>query len=151
MKLTLLIVAILCFASTMGYERLWAKGDVLLSELQNGNDELHIVLFYDSTNTEDAYGKVRENQEVTNNVVEYLKSISDGGATPVKVPVYYATVDAADPYNQNLIYKSGVDASDLDNGPVLLAIRQGKGFRQHGPKVVAALRDSVTKLTAAAK
>ena len=145
MKAVLLVVALL-MCSAYGYERLWAKGDVLLSELQNGRDELHVVLFYDSTNTQEVYAKVRENQRVTNDVLAFLDSISEGGDSPFPTKVYYATVDAVDPYNQNLIYKSGVDTAALDDGPVILSLRHGTGYRQNGPKVVAALRDSVEKL-----
>ena len=145
MKIILLLAAIL-MCSAYGYERLWAKGDVLLSELQSGRDELYIVLFYDSTNTEEVYAKVRENQQVTSDVTAYLDSISEKGDKPFPTKVWFASVDAVDQYNQNLIYKSGVDTTALDNGPVILSLRLGKGFVQQGPKVVAALRNSVDKL-----
>ena len=145
MKTALLFITLLvCFA--YGYERLWAKGDVLLGELQNGRDELHVVLFYDSTNTQEVYAKVRENQRVTNDLLTYLDTISKDGEDPFPTEVYFSTIDAVDPYNQNIIYKSEVNATALDDGPVILALRHGKGYRQHGPKVDAALKDSIAKL-----
>ena len=145
MKFAVLLIALL-FSCAHCYERLWAKGDVLLGELQSGRDELHIVVFYDSTNTDATYGKVRENQAVTTKVLSFLDSISEGGANPFPTKVFYSTVDAVDPYNQNIIYKSGVDTEALDDGPVILALRKGKGFRQNGPKIDAALRNSVNTL-----
>ena len=145
MKIVLVLVTLL-FSSAFSYERLWAKGDILLSELQNGRDELHIVQFYDSTNTEEVYAKVMENQRVTNNLMKYLDSISEGGDSPFPVPVFFSTIDAVDPYNKNIIFKSGVNTAALDDGPVILALRHGTGYRQHGPKIDAALRDSVEKL-----
>ena len=148
MKIILLLAAMLV-CSVYGYERLWAKGDVLLSELQSGRDELYIVLFYDSTNTEEVYAKVRENQQVTSDVTAYLDTISEKGEKAFPTKTWFASVDAVDAYNQNLIYKSGVDNTALDNGPVILSLRQGKGFVQQGPKVVAALRTSVDKLRVA--
>ena len=149
MKIIILLVAIIV-GSAYGYERLWAKGDVLLSELQNGRGELDIVLFYDSTNTEEVYAKVRENQQVTGDVQAYLDTISPKGDKPFPGKIWFAIVDAVDEYNQNLIYKMGVDTTALDNGPVILVLYQGRGYRQQGPKVVAALRDSVDKLRATA-
>ena len=146
MKIVVLaIMALLCFQA-YGYERLWAKGDVLLTELQNGHDELKIVYFYDSTNTEEVYAKVRENQAVLNEVLDYLKTISTNGDNPFPTKVFFSSIDATEPMNQNVIYKSSVNVNALDNGPVLLALRQGTGFLQYGPKVTAALRDSVDKL-----
>ena len=144
---TALLFTIVLLSIVYGYERLWAKGDVLLGELQNGRDELHVVEFYDSTNTQEVYAKVRENQRVTNDLLAYLDTISGEEATD-KFPtdVFFSTVDAVDPYNQNIIYKSGVNATVLDDGPVILALRKGKGFIQYGPKVDAALRDSIAKL-----
>jgi hypothetical protein len=146
MKYSLLLTLVLCISCTFAYERLWAKGDILLAEMQNGRDELHVIVFYDSTNTADSYSKVRENQAVTNEVLKYLDTISEEGTDPFPTKVYYATIDAVDPYNQNIMYKAGIDPKELDNGPTILVTRQGKGFRQNGPKVVAALRDSVVKL-----
>ena len=146
MKIVALAIISMCLASAFGYERLWAKGDVLLSELQNGADELQITYFFDSTNTEETYYKVRENQAVLNDVLDYLKTISVGGEKAFPVKVFFSTVDATDEMNQNVIFKSGVKVNDLDDGPVLLALRLGKGYLQHGPKVVAALKNSVEKL-----
>ena len=146
MKIVVLaILAMVCFQA-YSYERLWAKGDVLLGELQNGQDELKIVYFYDSTNTEETYAKVRENQAVLNEVLDYLKTISTTGDNPFPTKVFFSTVDATEANNQNVMYKSNVNVDALDDGPVLLALRQGTGFLQYGPKVTAALRDSVDKL-----
>mmetsp|Transcript_10947 Transcript_10947/g.9679 ORF Transcript_10947/g.9679 Transcript_10947/m.9679 type:complete len:151 (+) Transcript_10947:34-486(+) len=146
MKTAILFLALI-FCSAMAYERLWAKGDVLLGELQNGRDELYIVMFYDSTNTQEVYQKVRENQRVTDSLLTYLDTISKGGEKEFPVEVFFSTVDAVDPYNANIIHKSGVDATKLDEGPTILALRHGKGFRQHGPKIDSALRDSVETLS----
>ena len=146
MKIAVLaILAMVCFQA-YSYERLWAKGDILLGELQNGQDELKVVYFFDSTNTEETYAKVRENQAVLNEVLDYLKVISTNGANPFPTKVFFSTIDATDANNQNVIYKSGVNVNDLDNGPVLLAVRKGTGFIQYGAQVTAALRDSVDRL-----
>ena len=145
MKFVILLVAVIV-CSGYGYERLWAKGDVLLSELQNGRPELDIVIFQDSTNTEEVYAKVRENQRVTGDVQAYLDKISPNGDKPFPGKIWFSIVDAVDVYNQNLIYKTGVDTTALDEGPVILSIYQGRGYRQDGPEVVAALRDSVDRL-----
>ena len=146
MRFALLFALVLCISTVYGYERLWAKGDVLLSELQNGKDELHVVVFYDSTNNEESYSKVKENQAVQEQVLTFLKEISAGGKAPFPTNVFYATVDSTDPYNQNLIYKVGIDPKILKDGPAILTLRHGTGFRQNGPKVDAALRTSVDKL-----
>ena len=144
-----LLIAVMLIATAVAYERLWAKGDVLLGELQNGRDELHIVEFYDSTNTDEVYGKVRENQKVTNDLLTFLASISEGGEKPFPVPVFFSTVDAVDPYNNNIIFKTDFNSTVLDNGPAILALRHQKGYVQYGAKVDAALRDSVELLRTA--
>ncbi len=141
-----LLIALILFSAVTAYERLWAKGDVLLGELQNGRDELHVAVFYDSTNTEEVYGKVKENDRVIKEVMPYLDTISEGGEKPFPVPVFLSTVDAVDPYNNNIIFKSGFNTTALDDGPVVLALRHQTGYVQYGAKVVAALRDSVEKL-----
>ena len=146
MKYTILLSVILLLSSAIAYERLWAKGDVLLSELQNGRDELHVVVFYDSTNTEDQYSKVKENQSVIDEVIKYLNELDQTKQDP-NLKVFFSTVDAADPYNQNIIFKSGVDPKELDNGPTILTLKHGKGFRQNGPKVLAAMKKSIANLT----
>ena len=146
MKIVVLaILAMVCFQA-YSYERLWAKGDTLLSELQNGQDELKIVYFFDSTNTEETYPKVRENQAVLNEVLDFLQTIGTNGDNPFPTKVFFSTVDSTEPINQNVMFKSNVSLDALDDGPVLLALRKGTGFLQYGPKVTAALRDSVETL-----
>ena len=137
MKLALLIVFAAVLISTHAYERLWSKGDTLLSELQNGKEDLNIVMFFDSTNTDATYHKIVANEQVTRDLITYLSSISANQANAFPAPVTFSKVDAVDPYNTNLLFKVGVKAKTLDEGPVV-ALRNGKGNRGQVFKLLTA-------------
>ena len=141
-----LLVAVLLVASAIAYERLWAKGDVLLDILQNGKDELHVVKFYDPTNTPEIYGKVRENDRVTHELLEYLKTLDPGADNAFPVPVFYSTVDATDPYNANIMHKAGFNQTVLDDGPVIITLRHQTGDLQYGAQVIKSAKDSIERL-----
>ena len=146
MKTAFLLALVMLTSCALGIERLWAKGDVLLEELQNGKDELHIVYFYNPVNSDETYAKVRENQRIKNEVLNYLNTLSEDGQNQFPTPVYYSVVESTDPYNQNLMYKLGVDEEVLETGPVVVALRHGRGYRHSGPKLTAYLKKSVNAL-----
>ena len=129
MKLAILLVVVSLFLSTHAYERTWSKGDTLLYDLQTLNDELYIIMFFDSTNTDATYSKVVANEETTKGLIPYLSSISENQPDAFPNKVYFSKIDAVDPYNQNLMFKVGVKAKTLDEGPVVVALRKGKGYR----------------------
>ena len=146
MKAVILLIISMILVNSLAYERVWAKGDVLLSELQEGEDVLYIVYFSDSTNTQETYAKVRENQKVMDKLQDYLKTISPGGDDEFPTKVFFASVDATDPTNKNLLSKADIDADILDDGPAIICLRHGKGYIQYGAQVNSALKKSVTAL-----
>ena len=142
----ILILATLLLCSAFGYERLWAKGDVLLNELQNGENDLMVVLFYNSINNQEVYSKIKQNQLVTDQVVTYLKELEASKSDKFSGKVFFSIIDSVDPSNKNIISKTGVPVDHLEDEPVVVALLHGKGFTQYGPTILAVLKDNVTKL-----
>ena len=65
MKFPLLFIFAAVLISTHGYERTWSKEDTLLYDLQTLNDELYIIMFFDSTNTDATYSKIVAKNEAS--------------------------------------------------------------------------------------
>ena len=151
MKYTLLIVIAVMLVSTHAYERLWSKGDSLLSELQNGDSSLHFVMFFDSTFDPKNYAKTVANDQTTKDLIEYMTSISEGGKTPFPAPITFSKVDSVDDFNANLMFKFAVKAKDLEKGPTVVALRDGKGYSVDGPQIISELKKCVAKMGGAAE
>ena len=136
----------LILASTYAYDRLWAKGDSLLQEIQSGRDDLFVVVFYNSTNVDETYARVRENNKGMSDTMKYLKKVTAADGPYKDKQVYYATADVTDEMNANLAYKCGIKESMLKNYPVIFAMKSGKGATHYGPVAVSRLEETVKGL-----
>ena len=65
MKFPLLFIFAAVLISTHVYERTWNKGNTLSYGIWTQNDELYIITFFDSTNTDAAYSKIVANNEAS--------------------------------------------------------------------------------------
>ena len=116
----------------MAYESYWGKGSDLLGQLQNGNDEIFVVTFYNPTPIKDDYTRQSENNKVQDELQSVVLNQYDN--QPLKIR--YASVDVTDRQNESLIYKAGIKADYLGRGPVVLITRKGFGNIVWGPTVI---------------
>ena len=130
MKILALLAVLLISASA--YESYWQKGDNLLSQLQNGKDEIFVVTFYNPTPVKDDYSRQSENNRVQDELQSEVLNQYD--EKPLKIR--YSSIDSTDRDNQKLLYKAGVKANYFDDGPVVLVTRKGSGHIVWGPTVV---------------
>ena len=65
MKFSLLFIFAAVLISTHAYERTWSKGDTLSYGIWTQNNELYIIMFFDSTNTDATYSKIVANNEAS--------------------------------------------------------------------------------------
>ena len=131
MKLVLLLICI-AITSTFAYESYWAKGESLLTELQNGKDEIFVATFYDPTPVKDSYTRQAENNKVQDDLQSEVLNQLDG--KPLKIR--YASADTTESENANLMYKAGIKDEYLEDGPVVLVTRKGSGYIVWGPTVI---------------
>ena len=141
--IALAMVLVICSA----YESYWDKGDKLLDQLQNGNDEIFVVTFYNPTPVKDDYSRQAENNRVQDELQsEVLNKLN---AKPLKIR--YASADSTDRDNANLLYKAGVKEDLLTYGPVVLVTRKGFGNIVWGPTVIHQVETFVKGVQAEAK
>ena len=122
----------LLLVSSMAYESYWGKGNDLLGQLQNGEDEIFVVTFYNPTPVKDDYTRQQENNKVQDELQSVVLNQYDG--QPLKIR--YASVDVTDRSNESIIYKAGVKDDFLRNGPVVLVTKKGFGNIVWGPTVI---------------
>ena len=141
--LALLSIVLVCATA---YESFWQKGDELLSQLQNGKDEIFVVTFYNPTPVKDDYSRTTENNKVQDELQSEVLNAFDRKPLPIR----YASIDVTDRTNERLLYKAGVKADQLTYGPVVLVTKKGFGRTIWGPTVVDSVEDFVKSIQAAA-
>ena len=135
----LIIALSLLFMTTFAYDSYWAKGNDLLTQLQNGQDEIFVVTFYNPTPVKDDYTRQTENNRVQDELQSEVLNKFD--SKPLKIR--YSSVDATDRTNENLLYKAGIKDDFLIYGPVVLVTRKGFGNIVWGPTVIHQASDFV--------
>ena len=128
----ILAIVALLMACAVAYESFWSKGDDLLSQLQNGENEIFVVTFYNPTPVKDDYTRQTENNRVQDELQSEVLNQYD--AKPLKIR--YSSIDTTDRANEKLLYKAGVKPDQLNNGPVVLVTKKGFGHTVWGPTIV---------------
>ena len=137
----LAILAVLLICAT-AYESYWQKGNDLLSQLQNGENELFVVTFYNPTPVKDDYTRQTENNRVQDELQSEVLNQYDG--KPLKIR--YSSIDSTDRANEKLMYKSGIKPDFLNNGPVVLVTKKGYGHIVWGPTIVHQVENFVKEI-----
>ena len=130
MKILALLAVMLAVATC--YDLYLQKGDDLLSQLQNGEDEIFVVTFYNPTPVKDDYTRQTRNNQVQDELQSEVLNQYDGKPLSIR----YASIDSTDRNNEKLMYKAGVKHDFLNDGPVVLVTRKGYGHIVWGPTVV---------------
>ena len=142
----ILAVVALLLACAVAYESFWQKGDDLLAQLQNGDDEIFVVTFYNPTPVKDDYTRQTENNRVQDELQSEVLNQYDGKTLKIR----YSSIDTTDRANEKLMYKSGVKQDQLNKGPVVLVTRKGYGHIVWGPTIVHQVETFVKETQAAA-
>ena len=139
MKILLLLAVILVVATS--YESYWKKGADLLDQLQNGENEIFVVTFYNPSPVKDDYTRQTENNRVQDELQSEVLNIHD--EKPLKIR--YTSIDSTDRDNEQLLYKSGIKEDFLNKGPVVLVTRKGFGHIVWGPTIVHQVEEFVAE------
>mmetsp|Transcript_28160 Transcript_28160/g.24890 ORF Transcript_28160/g.24890 Transcript_28160/m.24890 type:complete len:151 (+) Transcript_28160:15-467(+) len=145
MKFLLVISIILLSASA--YDSFWQKGDSLLTELQNGKDEIFIISFYNPSPIKDDYTR----QNFNNKIMDELQSSILNKYHGEPLSIRYSSIDSTDRDNDTLLYKAGIHSNKLEKGPVILITRKGNGHTVWGPTIIQKVEDFVKKLQESAR
>ena len=128
--------------ATMGYEKFTERGQKIIDRLQNGKDEIMVILFYNPVSKRQNYKLEQENMEVINNLVTHV--LLPQHENPLNLA--YTSIDVTDHENKKLLRKVDIDPSMTDKGPIVLASRKGKGTYMWGPTVLNKIIEVVEEL-----
>ena len=128
----ILAIVALLMACAVAYESFWSKGSDLLTQLQNGEDEIFVVTFYNPSPVKDDYSRQTENNRVQDELQSDVLNQFDN--KPLKIR--YSSIDTTDRSNEFLMYKAGVKSTQLAEGPVVLVTKKGVGHTVWGPTIV---------------
>ena len=124
MKVALLI-AILCISALAGSFE-YSNGDDVLKNLQEGSNDVFVILFHAGSNKGEALTKK------TNEYQLALRGIQE------KYPEFkYATIDASDRKFDSLIDAISLIRGELEKSPSVLIMHKGNGEWIHGPQTIS--------------
>ena len=126
MKISLLILA-LFLASSMAYHTLeHSKGDDVLSKLEEGSNDVYIIMFYAP-----GHKGGNHNSKTKEDERELIARVLN------KYPSFnYAKINAADPNYEDLVNACGIVTGELHEAPSVLIIEGGVGAWIHGPQTI---------------
>ena len=106
----MLLLAVILVVAT-SYESYWKKGSDLLDQLQNGENEIFVVTFYNPSPVKDDYSRQTENNRVQDELQSEVLNTHDGKPLTIR----YTSIDSTDRENEQLMYKAGIKEDFLNN------------------------------------
>ena len=129
MKSILALVAFcVLLSASYGFNRIEHKnGDDILSKLEEGSDQIYVILFYAPKKRGQGQGPNQidiDEKELTTRILSRYPNFS------------YAKVNALDPDFQSLVKACGIVTTELHESPSVLIIEGGVGVWVHGPQTI---------------
>ena len=131
MKLALLLTLALV-ACAFGYKTLeHNNGHDLLKELEAGNHNVYVIMFYVNATEGSTLANVNRDYEATLN----SKVLDDNSN------FYFTKVDAADKEYDVLIDELGLNVDELQKSPSVLIMEHSVGAWIHGPETISKIAE----------